>query len=83
MLPTVVEEILPTGFIDDEEEGKALPADKFVASRRQLFVLGSWTPYITHIKVSVCNVIVSSLGEICASLTSPVTCVFLETLTSS
>jgi len=52
ILPTVIEEILPTGFIGEEEEGKALPADKFVASHRQLFVLGSWTPY-SHRSISI------------------------------
>ena len=52
ILPTVVEEILPTAFIGEKEEGKTLPADKFVASCRQLFVLGSWTPY-SHRSISI------------------------------
>lgn len=40
ILPEVVEVILSAGFVGQEEEGKALPADKRVASHRQLLVLG-------------------------------------------
>jgi hypothetical protein len=38
-LPTVVEEILATGFVGQGEKGKALAADKIAASYRQNFVL--------------------------------------------
>ena len=34
----MVEEILAAGFVDQEEEGKALAADKIAASCRQHFV---------------------------------------------
>jgi len=51
ILPTVIEEILSTSFIG-EEEGKAFPADKFVASRRQLFVLARYWTY-SHRSISI------------------------------
>jgi hypothetical protein len=46
-LPAVVEEIFATGFVGEEEEGKAFAADKIAASCRQNLCVGQ-TPCSTN-----------------------------------